>query len=429
MVAGQDADHAALELAGALRFVARQPILDLHGRVHAYELLFRSGRETIFRGDGDFATHTMIDNTVMFGLDKLTGGLPAFINCTSESLINEEVAVLPSKTTVLEVLETVEPTPEVIAACRQLKAQGFLLALDDFIWREDLEPLIELADYIKVDFLVSGVRERGEMLARLRTRRVALLAEKVESHEDYLRARGEGFTLFQGYYFCHPTLLTHRKVPANNLFHIDLLRALQQTPLDLARTSELVKRDASLTYRLLRLVNSAVCAMRQEVHSIPAALMAVGDNAFRRIATLAIASELNSGQPAEILKMALVRARFCELGSDCCGLDALEQYLIGMFSLMPAMLHIPMEEILAGLPLSSQVHGALLGAERRERVLLTWVEAYERGDWRLCDALALKHGIDAVELHRYWRDALVWADTTLSVAAPDGRPGAKGKDC
>jgi EAL and modified HD-GYP domain-containing signal transduction protein len=399
---------------GALRYVARQPILDLQGKVYAYELLFRSGNETVFSADGEFATRTMIDNTVLFGLEKLTGSLPAFVNCTAEALINEQVGLLPPRMTVLEILETVEPVPESIEACCHLKSLGFRLALDDFVWKPSLEPLIKIVDYIKFDFILSGEAERRAMLSRLKGSPAALLAEKVETQQDYQRAIAEGFTLFQGYYFCRPTLLTRRKVPANQVSHIELLRLLQETPLDLPRASEAVKRDAALTYRLLRLVNSPACAMRQEIRSISASLLALGEDVFRRIATLAIASEINAGQPAEILRMAFVRARFCEMAAAASGLNTLEQYLMGMFSMLPAMLRAPMEEIVSALPLRKEIRAALLGEPNPERTLLIWLEANEQGDWRSCDTVAQEHGLNPKDLHRTYTEALVWAELNLS---------------
>jgi c-di-GMP-related signal transduction protein len=424
-VPGSRQDSTGSDPDSALRYVARQPILDALGKVYGYELLFRSGPETIFRGDSEFATRTMIDNTVLFGLEKLTGSLPAFVNCTAEALIGEPVGLLPPGTTVLEILETVEPVPEVIQACRHLKSLGFRLALDDFVWKPSLEPLIRIVDYIKFDFILSGEIERRRMLARLEGIPVVLLAEKVETQQDYQRATAEGFTLFQGYYFCRPTLLTGRKIPANQISHIQLLRLLQQTPLDVPRASEAVKRDVALTYRLLRLVNSPAYAMRQEVRSISGALLAVGEDVFRRIATLAIASELNSGQPSEILRMAFVRARFCELAAAACGLNSLEQYLTGMFSMLPAMLRAPMEEILSALPLRKEIRGALLGEPNQERTPLGWLEANEQGDWLSCDAVAQQQRLDPDYLHRSFTDALVWAELSMSgsITKPgDSRP-------
>jgi c-di-GMP-related signal transduction protein len=336
--------EAVQELPSGLRYVARQPILDRRGRVHGYELLFRNGPETAFRGDGNLATRTMLDNTVMFGLDRLTGGVPAFVNCTRESLTDDLVHVLPPGMTVLEILEDLEPTPMLIEACRKLKAAGFRLALDDFVWKPKFEPLVELADYIKVDFVLTCAEERRSLLRRLNGASVAWVAEKVETQEEYVQACDEGFTLFQGYYFCRPVLLQNRKVPANRLSHIEILQLLQGASIDLRKLSRLVKRDASLTYRVLRLVNSPVCAVRQEVRSIQTALLVLGEEAFRRIATLAITSELSSDQPAEVLRTAFVRGRFCELAAGLCSLDPTEQYLLGLLSLLPAMLRLPMEE-------------------------------------------------------------------------------------
>jgi EAL and modified HD-GYP domain-containing signal transduction protein len=402
------------EAEGELRYVARQPILDRQGRVHGYELLFRGGPEPAFRGDGEMATRTVIDNTVMFGLDALTGSLPAFLNCTAEALASPSIRVLPSAMTVLEILETVEPTSDLIASCRSLKEAGFRLALDDFVWRPDLEPLIELADYIKVDFLLTGPAARKELLQRLKGRSICLLAEKIETQEEFRQACNEGFKLFQGFYFCRPVLLKNRKVPANHLFQIEILQMLNRDPVDIRQLSRLVKRDASLTHRLLRLVNSPICAMRQEVSSIESALLVVGEDTFRRIATLAISSEISSGQPAEILRMALVRARFCELAAVLCALDPSEQYLAGLLSLFPAMLRVSLEDLVPSLPVRAEIRLALLGSANPEGCLLQWLERHERGEWQACDAIMLANRLSPKHVMRCYAEALVWAETALS---------------
>jgi len=410
------AGDLAHELAGTFRYVARQPILDLRGRVHGYELLFRSGPEPAFRGDGDLATRTMFDNTVMFGLERLTGMLPAFVNCTEEALTGPMVHMLPPGMTVLEILEDLEPTPRLIAACRSLKEAGFRLALDDFEWRPEFEPLVALADYIKVDFVKLGVAGRQELLKKIRGNSICMIAEKVETHEEYKQACKEGFKLFQGYYFCKPVLMKNRKIPGNRIPQIEILGVLQRDPLDLKRLSRLVMRDASLTHRLLRLVNSPAFAVRQEVSSIEAALLAVGDDAFRRMATLAIASELNAGQPAEILRMAFIRGRFCELAAAGCELDAEEQYLAGVLSMFPAMLRAPMDELVRSLPLRKEMRLALLGHGNREGSLLQWVECLERGNWAACDKIASAGCLKAEIAMRHYSDAVEWAEDALKTA-------------
>jgi c-di-GMP phosphodiesterase len=404
------------EKTGAVRYVARQPIMDLRGRVHGYELLHRSGPEMAFRGDGDLATRIMLDNTVMFGLDKLTGGLPAFVNCTREALTEELVHVLPPGMTVLEILESLEPTPNLVKACRKLKAAGFRLALDDFVWKPKIAPLVELADYIKVDFRVTGFVERRSLLKQLGVVSVALLAEKVETQEEFEQAREEGFTLFQGYYFCRPVLLKNQKVPANRLSHIEILRLLHEDPIEIPRLSQLVKRDTSLTYRLLRLVNSPMCAVRQEVKSIQSALVVLGDEASRRILTLAIASELSAGQPVEVLRMAIVRGRFCELAARPCELDPTEQYLLGMMSLLPAMLRVPMEELAPALPFREEIRHALQGEPNSKRALLQWLECHERGDWSGSDAVVQANNLSQVEVVGCYGEAVEWAEAALHAA-------------
>jgi len=404
------------DLGDGLRYVARQPILDLRGRVHGYELLFRNGPEAAFRGDGNLATRTMLDNTVIFGLERLTGGLPAFVNCTREALIDNLVQVLPSGMTVLEILEDIDPTPDLLDACRKLKAAGYRLALDDFTWREGIEPLVQIADYIKVDFSLTNATQRQALIKRLNGTTVAFVAERIETQEQYDQACAEGFTLIQGYYFCRPILIENRKVPVNRISHIEILRALQGDSIDLRKLSQLVKRDASLTYRLLRLINSPVCAMRQEVHSVKEALIVLGEEAFRRIATLAITSELNANRPAEILRMAFVRARFCELASGLCTLDSTEQYLLGLLSLLPAMLRLPMEELAPALPLRDEIRMALLGAPVVECCLLDWLVCHEHGDWAACDAIAGAQNLDQRDLLREYSEAVLWAESALRYA-------------
>ncbi|MGA2832776.1 MAG: HDOD domain-containing protein [Terracidiphilus sp.] len=401
------------ESANALRYVARQPILNLRNKVLAYELLFRAGPEAVFRGDGDMATRTMLDNAMVFGLERLSAGLPAFVNCTMESLVERMVRVLPAGLTVLEVLETLEPTPELIAACRELKAEGYRIALDDFVWKAKFDPLVELADYIKVDFIQTNAPKRQELFKRVSGTQIVLLAEKVETQEDHKQARAEGFTLFQGYYFCRPQLVENRKVPANKASHVQILRLLQHDPLDLPQLSELLKRDTSLVFRFLRMANSATYALHNQVRSIHSALQVVGDDAVRRIASLAIASELNAGQSPEILRMALVRGRFCELAARASALEPAEQYLLGMFSLLSVMLGVPMATLAPILTSQRQIQGALLGALTHESSLLRWVEFHEQGNWAKCDVIVQSYGLNQAEMIRCYAEAAIWTDASL----------------
>ncbi|MGB7547631.1 MAG: EAL domain-containing protein [Terracidiphilus sp.] len=409
-------DSVPAELPDVLRYMARQPILDLRGKLHAYELLYRNGLETAFRGDGEKATRMVLDNTVLFGMERLAGGVAAFVNCTAASLLGRQVEVLPPASTVLEVLESAEPTEELIAACRDLKKKGFRIALDDFTWRPGIEPLVQLADYIKVDFLAMSAEDRGILLRRLQGCKAKLVAEKIETQEDYRLAREEGHTFFQGYYFCRPLLLKNRKVPANCMLHMKILEQLQCDPLELHGVCRLVKRDPSLTLRLLRLANSPISAIRQEVRSIETAVVMMGDEMLRRMLTLAIATEWNTGRPPVILNMVFVRGRFCELAAGLCALPPAEQYLLGMLSLLPAMLRMPMEELALALPLREPIRAALQGARNREHILLEWMECHERGEWAACDMIIQTHGLNPEQLLRCCAEAMVWAEDALQSA-------------
>jgi EAL and modified HD-GYP domain-containing signal transduction protein len=398
---------------GEVRYVARQPILNLQGRVHGYELLFRNGPEAVSRGDGDMATGTMLDNAVIFGLEEFTTGLTAFINCTSETLTERLVRVLPPSTTVLGIPATLPVTPALVDACRELKREGFQFALDDFVWSESVEPLLSLADYIRLDFTNLGTLELDH-LQRANGNSISIVAKKVETPEDYKKACAAGCTFFQGGYFCNPVLLRKNKIPANRLSHFDIVRLLHHDPIDVRQISRLVMRDAALTYRLLRLVNSPLYATHREVCSIESAIMIVGDQTLRRIASLAILSEINADQPPDILHMALVRARFCELAARFCWLSPPEQYLLGMFSMVPAMLRVPMADVTSSLPLRDQVCRALRGERNPERALLTWLELHERADWEACDAICNSIGLTHDKLMLCYVDAVVWAQVTLS---------------
>jgi EAL and modified HD-GYP domain-containing signal transduction protein len=407
-------DEDGVDRTGGLCYLARQPILNSRGGVHAYELLFRSGIENSFGGcNHETASRIVLDDAVVFGLEDLSDSLPAFINCTAEVLTGELVGILPPRLTVLEILETVEPTPALIAACRNFDMQGYRIALDDFLWDAKFAPLVELATYIKVDFLGSTPEERREILRQTHDWGAQLVAEKVETDDDYRQAAREGFSLFQGYYFCRPVVMEKRKIPSNTLFHLEILQELLKEPLDIHRLVPLVKSDASLTYRLLRLVNSAAFGIRSEIRSIQSALVITGDDAFRRLATLAIASEFNAGRPAEILHMALIRARFCELAASLCRLNPTEQYLLGMFSLLPAMLQVSMDEVAPILPLRVQIRESLRGIDLPEHHLLAWLEAHERGDWAASDTIALQDRVNREKLFRSYAEAVRWSASVI----------------
>jgi len=409
-------EDPAAEPGVGVRYLTRQPILDLRSKVQAYELLFSGGPGSASGGDRELAARTMLDSTVIFGLEKLTCGLSGFVKCTAEMLTGSLVEMLPAAMTVLELVDAADGPPELLDACRKLKAAGYRLALDQSIWDPRAKPFVKIADYLKVDFLRTNLRERQALREQVGDTRAALVAEKVETQAQFRAARDEGFALVQGYYFCQPVVLGSRQVPANRLSQLEVLRLLKDESLNLHKLTQLVKRDASLTYRLLRLINSPACAMPQEVHSVQAALLAVGEETFRRMATVAITSEMNVGQTQELLRMAFVRGRFCELAARASGLDGTEQYLLGLLSLLPAMLRAPMKDLAPTMPLREAIKRALMGEEIYERCLLHWLERYELGDWEGCGEIATARALDENLLLCSCQEAVAWAEAALYFA-------------
>jgi c-di-GMP-related signal transduction protein len=407
-------DSLPLEWAGEICSVTRQPILSQRGRLQAYELLFRERPGSNGCGANESAIDTVLDDAVVFGLERFTNGFPAFIATTAAALTGQMVQILPPDLTILAIPQSVEFDPKLLDACRSLKSQGFRFALDDYTCKP--HPLLELADYVRVDFSQPDAVGRDPYSRWLGVEPERLVAKRVETEDEYCRAFAEGFTLFQGNYLFRPALVKNRKIPANRLFHFEILRELYRETIDLPRLSGLVMRDASLTYRLLRLVNSPICALRQEVRSVESAIIIVGVDTFRRFATLAILTEGNSAEQPEILHMALGRARFCELAARTAKLDPSEQYLLGMFSLLPAMLRLPMNEISPALPLRDEVRRALEGTPNYERSLLAWFENHEHANWAACDEIVSANRLNHDRLIKCYADAVVWANTALCSA-------------
>ena len=394
-------------------YVVRLPILDTLSNVQAYELLFWDGMQLSTSWKNELATHVVFGNAIVFGIEELTSGKPAFVQCTAESLAEEWVWNLPPKLTVVELLEDSRLSQDQFEACAKLKKLGFRLALGDFTKKPGARPLWDLADYVLVDIPKLGANERQFLRAFLDGVSPCPIAKNVESQEEYREVWGAGFKLFQGQYFCRPEPVRDRQIPGNRALHIQILEAIQRDPIDLDRLSQLIMGDASLTYSLLRLANSPVFAVRQEITSIHAALMLLGEERARRIAMLAIATDFDSGQPAELLRMAFERGRFCELGAELLGLSPSEQYLIGMVSMFPAMLRMTVENLVSLLPLREEACDALLGRETREGVLLNLMVSQDQRDWATHSALVKANGLRLDQLMWRCADARDWANAAI----------------
>jgi EAL and modified HD-GYP domain-containing signal transduction protein len=389
-------------------YVARQPILDVRSRVQGYELLC-SGRRGDCGAERELAARALLGNAVVFGVAELTSGLPAFVQCAADSLTEEWVRGLPPSLTVVELDESVELSASVFEAWRALKKLGFRLAVDNFSGKAEATRLVELADFVMVDIGKVGTRERTRLIGCLEGLAARAIAKNVETQEDWKHVREEGFELFLGYYFCRPEPIKNPKLPASRMVHLEILEAVQKDPIDLERLSQLIMCDASLTYGLLRLVNSPFCTIRHEVSSIQTALIKLGEATSRRMAMLAIASDFNGDQPPELLRMAFERGRFCELSAGLLGLAPAEQYLIGMVSMFPAMLRISIENLVGMLPLREDACNALVGGGNKEGALLQLLVCQDSRDWERYDAILAANGLRFDQLMWRLSEAIAWA--------------------
>lgn len=372
------------EAAGMQKFIARQPILDCFERVFGYELLFRAGNEGFARmtSPSHASAAVISDSLFLYGLKELTGGARAFINCSRETLVGGHAAMLPRERVVLEVLETVTPDEEVMTACKALKDAGYMLALDDF---EGIgqEALVKLADIIKLDVLATSEFERRKIMRKYAAGKMKFLAEKVEKRDQFRSAVQQGYTYFQGYFFCKPEVLSARDIAPVKLVYFRLLQAVTKEEINVRDVAETIKHDLSLSYKLLRFLNSALFMFRTPITSIQQALLMLGENGLRKWVGLIALSTLAEGRPPILVNTALVRAAFCEMVAPLLHAPkrASDFFFLGLLSNIDAILSRPMRAVLEELPISGEVRAALMGEPNQLRDVLETVLTYERADW------------------------------------------------
>jgi c-di-GMP-related signal transduction protein len=390
------------------RFVARQPILDRTQKVIGYELLFRNGIEDYFNADPELAARSTLDSSLLFGLNTLCHNTRAFVNCTRDVLLKDLVTLLPPDQTVVEILETVEPGDRVVAACERLKAAHYMIALDDFAPNDPRTPLCRFADIIKIDVLATRPEERASLLRRLGTTKCKMLAEKVETSHEFTRARNQGFVYFQGYFFCKPELVIGREVPANRIRLLRLLEMVCRQEIDLRELEAMLKQEASICYRLLRYLNSPLFGFALEIKSVRHAMAVLGERELRRWIRLVVTVGAAEQRCSELVLMGMTRARFCELLSRRLNSNQ-DLFLMGLLSVMDAILEIEMGSLLEQIPVAHDIKAALLGQTCSLRPLYQLMLAQESGEWTPVTELAIRLQLTDKEVGDTWWQALTWA--------------------
>ncbi len=403
-------------------FLARQPIFNRDLTVYGYELLFRQGTENFFHEtDGDRATASLISDAVhLHSLEKLAGGRRLFINFTRNALLNDLYLMLPSATTVVEVLESLELDEDLLAACLRVKKYGCLLALDDYVLDAQFDPLLSSLDILKVEFPALSQEQHSQVLESSRHYGFHLLAEKVETPEQYQLAKDLGNHYFQGYFFCKPQMLRARRLPQSQLQCMRLLQLISESELDVDRAEELIRNDVALSYNLLRYLNSPVFGQQSEVTTVRRAITVLGREPLRKWISIVALQGLSQEKPPELTTTSLIRARFSELlGRRVLPSElAAECFLVGMFSLLDAMLDQSMPEITKDLSLSDAARTALQGLESPLKRIVDLSIAMERGDWAQISQLVAAISLTEEDVFQLHSESITWAMEMQSTTSP-----------
>ena len=357
------------------------------------------------------------------GLHRLTGGKRAFINFTRNLFLEEVGLSLPKDTTVIEILEDIDPEPELVEVCRRLRDEGYTLALDDFAFRwRHLRPLIELAHIIKVDFMHNTDQQKSAIARAMRGRGSLLLAEKVETRRDFEFALDAGYTYFQGFFFSKPEMIAGKDIPGYKLNNLKILEQVSRRDLDYKELARTIQQDLSLSYKLLTYINSAHFGLRKTVASIAQAILLLGEYEVRKWASLVILTGLGQDKPQELMVVSLVRAQFCEAIAAGAGLKGKESelYMMGLLSTLDALVGRPLMDVVAEMPVSSDIKEALGGSKHcRYRKVLDLVLYYEKAQWSELSRMIQEVGVAAEDVVLTYLDSLDRAGRILN-AIPSG---------
>lgn len=401
-------------------FTARQPILNARRQVVAYELLFRDSKTNRFPEHipADTATAKLLVNSYLStGLDNITEGKPAFINFPRELLAGHLVHMVPYKNIVVEILETVEPTEENYQLLRTLFHKRFVLALDDFVYTDEWERFLPFIKLIKIDILQTPLETLAPQLRVFRKYKIKLLAEKVETYEQFELAKRLGFNFFQGYFLYTPEVVEDSDIDASHHFLMAIYAEVMKDDFNYKVLESYFEKDMGLSYKLLRFVNSSLFDIKREITSLKQAMIFLGENQLRKFICLIVTAELNPQKPAVLVKDTVVRARLCELIARQMGLksEADAAFMTGLFSTIDAILDRPMKKVLESLPLASEIKEAILTKKGQLAEVLSTALAYVEGDWMVVFAFAKQYNVSANNLIAACDNAYDWMGTVDSI--------------
>jgi len=388
-------------------FIGRQPIFNKKLQVEAYELLYRdSANNYADFSDGEIATNAVIVNAFLdIGVENLVGDTQAFINIPRGLLLNKAIYGLPKELVVLEILEDVVLDEPVIESLKSLKQSGYKIALDDFVYDESKAPIVALADIVKIDLMALSSAQIKQQLDDMAHCDVKFLAEKLETKQEFLECQQLGFSYYQGYYFCKPEVVSGSKTPTNRLALLQIFAKIFETDVSMQEMEQLISQDVSLSYKLLKAINSAAFANTKRVGSIKQAITRLGLKRIQNWVSFIVYSEADN-KPLELFRMSMLRAKMCEILAESLHVVGNDKaFTVGLFSCLDMIMDQSIDGLVAPLPLSDDVKKALLTHEGELGRILDCVIYYESGDWEL-----IPENITAkVDLPQTYLQSLKWA--------------------
>ncbi|MCL9774419.1 EAL and HDOD domain-containing protein [Vibrio methylphosphonaticus] len=398
-------------------YIARQPILDIQQKTVGYELLFRDGPNNTFPDiDPDVATNRLLSEHFLATHYSTIGDKLGFVNFPYQSLINLVPTLFPKDNLVVEILESCEPTQELLFAIKKMANAGYTIALDDFIPKKEWLPFLPYTSIIKVDIRQFPLDKAKALIEKLQSHNITFLAEKVETYEEFEQAKAIGFTQFQGYFFSKPQLIRRKQIKPSFLTVVQLCKEISSPDINYDELERLFSVDVTLSYKLLTFVNSSYL-IRAEIKSFKQALVYLGDERLRKFISLVAITSTQDDKPDSLYSLSIQRARFCELilqDLDSNIEDGLG-FLTGMFSLLDSLFDQPLEELVHKMPINNLVKSALVIEQGKLGKILCLVKAYENADWNSVVTIRDKLQLNDDRLAKHYDDAIKWTEDLLTI--------------
>ena len=397
-------------------YVARQPILNRNKNTLGYELLFRDGERNAYPAhiESNRATYRLIvENFLSVGLNPSIPSSRCFVNFPYQSLIRRLPLSLPKDKVVVEILETCIPTDELLEAVKELYQAGYMIALDDFTSTPEWERFLRYTHIVKLDIMQMGLDEACDLVRAHQGKKFSFLAERVETEQEFQQAKEAGFKFFQGYFFSKPEIIKTKYISPEQVIAMELFQEVCKPDVDFQRVESIVAKDIALSYKLLRFVNTMSPRLEVTISSFRQALVYLGQDKLKMFVSLAVASYVSDKKPKELYGLSLQRAQFCQRMSRYQAFEGHQEqaFMIGLFSLLDALLDLSLENLVEQLPLCKSIKVALLRREGPYGTLLALEESFEHADWQQIDEHCANLGLNVEQVKTELTEARRWSHT------------------